>query len=225
MPTFNFQQPSPQMPPDGHHIWQPMPQAPMQGPLGPNLQIDTSAGYGMDFRQMPVSATATSPSEFASPAFFPAQPTPGPHPNQMAMPAADFNGPQFNVPYLSPSPMGDGMHVPQPSVSPVPHMHHQDPMIASHSPPLHGLPRSASADMFSLGHGHHGMHDESLMLSEMYSKQNLNMPMPSPGFDEHSLLAMPDMSEYDTPREHLDMPMTPFGTIDPNALQSGLHHH
>ncbi len=75
-----------------------------------------------------------------------------------------------------------------------------------------------------MGHHHSDMHDEHLMLSEMYSKQNLNMPMPSPSFDEHGMLSMHDMSEYHTPREHLDMPMTPFGTIDPNALQSGHHH-
>ncbi len=219
MPTFNFQQPSPQMQPDGQHIFHPMPQQPMH-----SLQIDTSAGYGLDFRQMPASATATSPSEFASPGFFPAHPTPAPNASQMAIPAADFSGSQFNVPFLSPSPMGDGSSVPPTSVSPVPHMHHTDPFIANHSPPLHGMPRSASADMFSMGHDHSGMHDDSLMLSEMYSKQNLNMPMPSPGFDEHGMLTMHDMSEYATPREHLDMPMTPFGTIDPNALQSGLHH-
>lgn len=225
MPTFNFQQPSPQMPPDGQHLFHPMPQPPMHTPLGPSLQIDTSAGYGLDYRQMPQSATATSPSEFASPGFFPAHPTPAPNANQVPMPAADFGGPQYQMPYLSPSPMGDGTHVPPTSVSPVPHMHHHhDPVIANHSPPLHGLPRSASADMFSMSHDPSGMNDDSLLLSDMYAKQNLNMPMPSPGFDENGMLTMHDMSEYQTPREHLDMPMTPFGTIDPNALQSGMHH-
>jgi hypothetical protein len=75
-----------------------------------------------------------------------------------------------------------------------------------------------------MGHDPSGMNDDSLMLSEMYSKQNLNMPMPSPGFDDNGMLSMHDMSDYQTPREQLDMQMTPFGTIDPNALQSGLHH-
>lgn len=56
----------------------------------------------------------------------------------------------------------------------------------------------------------------------MYSKQNLNMPMPSPAFDENGMLALHDISEFHTPREHMDMPMTPFGTIDPNAL--GMPH-
>lgn len=83
--------------------------------------------------------------------------------------------------------------------------------------------RSASADMFSMHHDHHsGMMDETLMLGEMYSKQNLNMPMPSPAFDEHGLMMMNDMADFHTPREQ--MSMTPFGTIDPHSLQAGLHH-
>jgi hypothetical protein len=196
-----------------------MPQQSMQTPLGPTLQIDTSAGYGMDFRQMPMSATATSPSEFASPGFFPSNPAHGP------MAASDFGTPQhFNMPFLSPSPMVD-THLMSSSVSPMPHMgHHQDPVIADQSPPLNALHRSASADMFSMGHDHSGMMDETLMLGEMYSKQNLNMPMPSPGIDEKGMLMMHDMSEFHTPMEHMDMSMNPFGTIDPNNLQAGLHH-
>ncbi|KAJ9613547.1 hypothetical protein H2200_003489 [Cladophialophora chaetospira] len=214
MPTFNFQQPSPQLPPDHHNLYQPMPQHPAQSHVGPSLQIDTSAGYGMDFRQMPMSATATSPSEFASPGFFPSNPA------QPPMPASDFGTPQpFGGPFLSPSPMGDPNMIPT-SMSPMPHMGHPDPIIADQSPPLSAIHRSASADMFS----HHGMMDETLMLGEMYSKQNLNMSIPSPGIDEHGMLMMHDMPEFHTPREHMDMQMTPYGTVDPHALQAGLHH-
>ncbi|RMZ79878.1 hypothetical protein DV737_g3248, partial [Chaetothyriales sp. CBS 132003] len=213
MPSFNIQPPSVALGPDGQPVFSPVPQATMPPQVGPNLQIDTSAGYGMDFRQVPVSATATSPSEFASPGFFPA------HPHQVPMPAADFHGTQFNMPFLSPSPMGEA-NVPSSSVSPVLHLHHPDPVIANNSPPLHTIPRSASADMFHMGHDP-AMLDEQHLLSEMYSKQNLNMPMASPGLDENGLMAMHDMSEYHTPRESLDIPMTPFGTIDPNALQAG----
>lgn len=217
MPTFHVQQPSPQLPPDNQNLFQPMPQNPAQTPLGPSLQIDTSAGYGMDFRQVPMSATATSPSEFASPAFFPANPA------QMPMGAADFSTPQFSMPFLSPSPMVDAHQMPPPSVSPAPPMNLADPVIADQSPPLSGIHRSASADMFSMAHHDPTMADESLLLSEMYSKQNLNMPMPSPGFDDHGMLMMHDLSDFHTPQEHMDLPMTPFGTIDPNALQAGLH--
>jgi hypothetical protein len=218
MPTFHVQQPSPQMMPEHHHLFQPMPQQSMQSSIGPTLQIDTSAGYSIDFRQMPMSATATSPSEFASPGFFPS------HPSQGQMPASEFGTPQhFHMPFLSPSPMVDGHMMPS-SMSPMPHMSHPDPVIADQSPPLSGLHRSASADhMFNMGHdGHHGMMDETLMLGEMYSKQNLNMPMPSPGIDEKGMMMMNDMSEFHTPMEHMDM--NPFGTIDPNSLQGGLHH-
>ena len=212
MPTFHFQQPSPLLAPEHHQLFQPMPQHPMQTPIGPSLQIDTSAGYGMDFRQMPMSATATSPSEFASPGFFPSNPA------QPPMQASDFGTPQpFNGPYLSPSPMVDPHMIPT-SMSPMSHMGRADPIIADQSPPLSALHRSASADMFS----RHGMMDETLMLGEMYSKQNLNMPLPSPGIDENGMLMMHDMSEFHTPREHLDLSMTPFGTVDPHALQNGM---
>jgi len=224
MPTFHLQQPSPQLAPEHHNLFQPMPQHPQQppmtpAPMGPNLQIDTSAGYGMDFRQMPMSATATSPSEFASPAFFPTHPSQTPVP----MPAADFSTP-YSMPFLSPSPMMGPNQMMHHAVSPLSHMGHGEPAIADHSPPLGGIHRSASADMFHMSHEHPGMNDDSLMLSEMYSKQNLNMAMPSPGFDEHSMMAMHDMQEFHTPREHMDMSMNPFGTIDPNALQAGMHH-
>lgn len=218
MPTFNFQQPSPQLPPEGHgHFQPPMHhQSPMHGPIGPSLQIDTSAGYGMDFRHMPPhSATATSPSEFASPGFFPSNPG---HVGQH-----DFGTPQYNMPFLSPSPMVEqGPMQPPVSHSPTPQMVHHDPVIANNSPPLHTMQRSASADMFSMGHHDPSMHDETLMLGEMYSKQNLNMPMPSPGFDDNGIM-LHDMSEYHTPRDEMQMPMTPYGTIDPNHLQGGLH--
>ena len=220
MPSFAIQHPSP-IAPENQQMFHPVPQPPMPHALGPNLQIDTSAGYGMDFRQMPLSATATSPSEFASPGFFPTQP----HHAHVPMPAADFaNGPQFTLPFLSPSPMVDGRGMPPHTASPVPHTAHPDPIIANHSPPFHNMPRSASADMFSMGHHESAILDDGHMLNDMYSKQNLSLPMPSPGFDEHGMLPLHDMSEYNTPREHFDMPTTPFGTIDPNALQAGLHH-
>lgn len=217
VPTFSIQQPSPQMAPDSQNFFCPQPQHPAQNISGHGLQIDTSAGYGMEFRQMPMSATATTPSEFASPGFFPS------HPSHTPMPPSEYGTPQqYSMPFLSPSPMVDHNMMPT-SVSPLSHMGHHEPAIADHSPPLSALHRSASADMFSMHHDHRGMMDETLMLGEMYSKQNLNMPMASPGFDENGLLLMNDMTDYQ-PQEHMEMPMTPFGTIDPNALQAGLHH-
>ena len=219
MPTFHIQQPSPPFTSD-LAIFQPMPQHPCQTPMGPNLRIDTASGYGLDYRQIPMSATATSPSEYASPGFFPTNVGPAP------MLVADFNTP-YSMPFLSPSPMMDPSQTIPPSASPLSHVSHGDPVIADQSPPLSGMHRSASVDMFSLGHDPSAMSDDGLMLSEMYSKQNLNqmhMAMPSPRVDDGNLMAMHDMSEYHTPRETIDMPMMPYGTVDPNALNANGHH-
>jgi hypothetical protein len=220
MPSFHVQQPSPVFAPDHHNLFQPMPQHPNQQPMGRNLQIDTSSGYGMDFRQFPMSATATSPSEYASPGFYPS------HPAQQGTPmaAADFSTP-YGMPFLSPSPMIDHSNMIQPSASPLSQMSHADPVIADHSPPLNGMHRSASADFFNHPNENNGFSEEQLMLSDMYSKQNLNMSMPSPGIDENGLMAMHDMEQqFHTPREHMDMPLTPFGTIDPNSLGMSQNH-
>ena len=166
MPTFNFQQPSPQefnphQTPFFHH---PIPQHPGQHQMGQNLQIDTSAGFGLEMRQMPMSATTTTPSEFASPGFYPSHPQSTPHPQN----PTDFHNNQFSGPFLSPSPMVDQSHMIPPSHTPLSHVGHPEPQIANHSPPLGGIHRSASADMFSMHHDQLGMNVEGLMLSEMY---------------------------------------------------------
>ncbi|KAL9109806.1 MAG: hypothetical protein Q9227_005509 [Pyrenula ochraceoflavens] len=221
MPPFHVQQPA-QYFNHEHNIYAPMPQQPRQGPIGHSLQIDTSAGYGMGFRQPPASATATSPSEFASPGFF------HPQPSAESMPAAQYNTP-YTVPFLSPSPMMDPGQIVQPSVSPLSHISNRDPVIANQSPPLPGMDRSASADMFTMPEHPSNLSDDGLMLSEMYSKQNLNMPTPSPGFDGAGLMPMPEndfqiATEYHTPQESMEAPMMPFGTIDPNTLTQDNTH-
>ena len=209
MQNFHFQQPSHFVP--DQNIFQPLPQYPMQSSVGPNLHIDTSSGYSLDNRQVPVSATASEVSEFASPGFF------GPVPTSTPMAAADFSTP-YSMPYLSPSPMIDQSHMIQPSVSPLSQMSHADPVIADQSPPLNAIHRTASADIFNTSN----FSEDHMMLSEMYSKQNLNLPVPSPHMDDGSLFAVHDTSAYHTPRETMDdMSMMPFGTIDPNALQAG----
>ena len=213
MPSFHIQHPSNDFTHDPS-IFAPVPQQPA-GPLGPNLRIDTSSGYGMDFRQYPMSATTGSPSEYHSPAFIPAG---NPQPEGMA--AANFNSP-YSVPFLSPSPMMDPAHLMASSASPLSQMSHADPVIADQSPPLSGMHRSASADMFAMS-DHAALSDDGLMLSEMYSKQNLNLP--SPGMDDGSLMPIAEMSDYHTPKEGMDM-MMPFGTVDPNALNSEHPHH
>lgn len=207
IPTFHIQHPPPQFTPDTS-IFQPLPQHPGQGPLGPNLRIDTSSGYGTDFRPFPVSATTTPPSEYGFP--------PG---NQAGgMPAPDFHTP-YSLPFLSPSPMMDPAHMLPPSHTPLSHMSHPDPVIADHSPPLASIHRSASVDIFNMTHGSN-LPDDGMMLSEMYSKQNLNMGMASPSMDDGNLMPMHDISEYHTPRQTMELPMMPYGTIDPSSLKA-----
>ena len=198
MPSFLIQQePSPYIP--NPEIFAPIPQhhnAP--GPIGPNLSIDTSAGYGMDYRQYPMSATtANSPSEYGTPAFF----TSGQPPENI--PAANFNA-QYNIPYLSP--MVNAPNV-APSVSPLSNMGHPDPVIANQSPPLTSLGRDGSADLYQMSHDNN-VSDEALSLTDLYAKQSLSLPYRSPLEDNVDL----DMQN-----------LVSFGTMDPSSLSPENH--
>jgi len=197
MPSFLIQHPN-EAPAQQHNpnIFAPVPQQPNSlGPLGPNLRIDTSTGYGMEYRQYPMSAATTaSPSDFNSPAFFSQPPDTG------ALPASAYGNAPYSagMPYLSPNPMVDnaGGMIP-PSVSPLSFMSHGDPAIVEQSPPMSMLHRSASADVYSMSHEQHSnISDDGTGLNEMYSKHSLNLPMHphSPAFAEQSAADM-DMSQ------------------------------
>ncbi|OCK90132.1 uncharacterized protein K441DRAFT_680537 [Cenococcum geophilum 1.58] len=199
MPSFLIQQePSPYIP--NPEIFAPIPQhhnAP--SPIGPNLSIDTSAGYGMDYRQYPMSATtANSPSEYGTPAFF----TSGQPPENI--PAANFNA-QYNIPYLSP--MVNAPNV-APSVSPLSAMGHSDPVIANQSPPLTSLGRDGSADLYQMSHDNN-VSDEALSLTDLYAKQSLSLPFRSPLEDNVDDLDMQNLVSY--------------GTMDPSSLSPENH--
>jgi len=226
MPSFHIQRPSTDFMHDPN-IFAPIPQPhPNSGPIGPNLRIDTSSGYGMDFRQYPMSsATTTSPSDYASPSFFTQAPS--------DLIPASYSTP-YSIPFLSPSPMLDPTQMQiQPSTSPLSHVSHADPIIADQSPPLSSLHRSASADMFGFQQDHHSnISDDGNMLSEMYSKQNLNLPMGSPGMQlGDPMLSMPMHDMNDNGADTLDLHgMMPYGTIDPSSLSAnpsrpGTSHH
>lgn len=172
MPSFHIQRPSTNM--TDADIYAPIPQHHNSlGPLGPSLRIDTSSGYGLDYRQYPLSAATTnSPSEYASPSFYSSS-------HMENLPASSYN-PSYSLPFLSP--MGEHPNTINPSVSPLSAYSHGDPVIADGSPPLANMNRSPSADFLSISQDHHSaMSDDGLLLSDMYSKQNLNMPMHSPG--------------------------------------------
>lgn len=153
-----------------HHL---PPQAFAPGPAPPGLSIDTSAGYamGMQFNG-PVSATTVnSPSEFGTPGFFTSAP-PG-----ESMPSTHFGTP-FNNGFLQvdPSAMLGTSHTPLSITS------HGDPVIADHSPPLSGVGRSQSADIFGTPGDHSQFGDDSLYLSESFNKQ-IQLPFRSPMSD------------------------------------------
>ena len=208
MPSFHVQHPSTTF--TDPSIFAPVPQHHNNlTTMSSNLRIDTSQPFGFDFRHYPMSAaTTTSPSDYASPSFF----TSGPHMDPM--PASSYSG-SYSLPYLSP--LVEHRHMIQPSVSPISTLSHGDPVIANQSPPLSNMHRSASADFLSISQDHHtSLSDDGLMLSEMYSKQNLNLPMHSPGIETSDL----GMQLHDEPSTtDMDMHhMLSFGTIDPSSL-------
>jgi hypothetical protein len=199
MPSFLMQhEHSPYMP--NSEIFAPVPQS-ISGPIGSHLSIDTSAGYGMDYRQYPMSATtANSPSEYGTPAFF----TSGPPTDNV--PASTFA--QYNIPPYVHTPMGPPPHSGT-GASPMPAMCHPDPIIANQSPPLSSFGRDHHIDMYPMSH-ENGMTDEALQMTDMYAKQNLNLPFRSPLMDDNA--------------DDLDMQnLVSFGTIDPSSL-SPEHH-
>ena len=209
MPSFHIQHPSTNM--NDGNIYAPVPQHHNSlGPLGPNLRIDTSSGYGLDYRQRPVSAATTaSPSEYASPSFY----TSGPR--MESVPAANFNQP-YSLPFLSP--MMEHPNIMHGSVSPLSAYSHGDPVIADQSPPLNGFRRSPSAEFLSISQDHHSnLSDDGVLLSEMYSKQNLNMPMHSPQMDNPGLGMQMHEETSSEEMDHLHN-MVSFNTIDPASL-------
>jgi hypothetical protein len=200
MPSFLIQHPTEPAAQHNPDIFAPIPQQPNSlGPMNPNLRIDTSPGYGMDFRQYPMSATATSPSEYASPSFYPQQ-----DPNALA--PSNFNTP-YSVPFLSP--MADPSNLIPPSVSPLSFTSHGDPAIVDQSPPLTMMHRSASADMYTMPHSN--ISDDGTGLNELYSKHTLTLPMHS-----HSPSPNPYMEQS---QAEMDMnQLVQFDHIDPSSL-------
>lgn len=67
---------------------------------------------------------------------------------------------------------------------------HGDPLIADHSPPLTGVGRSQSADIFGTPGEHSQFGDDSLYLSESFNKQ-MHLPFRSPLSDESFHSPMP----------------------------------
>ena len=210
MPSFHIQRPSTTM--TDAPLYAPIPQHNHDlSPMGPNLRIDTSSGYGLDYRQYPLSAATTnSPSDYASPTFY----TTGAQID--TVPASSLN-PSYSLPFLSP--MGEHPSPMNPSVSPLSAHSYGDPVIADGSPPLANMHRSPSADFLAISQDHHAaLSGDEYSLSEMYSKQNLNLPMhpPSHGMDETEFVSQ---MQEESSSEELDMHnMVSFGNMDHTSL-------
>ncbi len=185
MPSFLIQpdgQPTPSSMQDPG-IFAPIPQHQhMNGfAQGPSLSIDTSSNFPGYHFGGPVSATtANSPSEYGTPGFFTSAP-PGDTMNQ-----THFN-PVFNPGFLAVDPAS----MIGTSNTPLSVHSHGDPLIADHSPPLNGVDRSHSADMFGTPGEHPQFGDEAMFLSESFNKQ-MQLPFRSPLTDESFHSPMPD---------------------------------
>ena len=193
MPSFLIQ-------PDGQstpaplqdpNIFAPIPQhgQPNPFPPGPNLSIDTSAGFpGFQFGGPMSATTLNSPSEYGTPAFF----TSGP-------PGESIHQPQFNTPFHGGYLAVDPGSMIGTSNTPLSMHSHGDPIIANDSPPLHGLGRSQSTDIFGTPGEHSQFGDEGLYLSESFNK-HMSLPFRSPLSDEAFHSPMPDASfNFNTP--------------------------
>jgi hypothetical protein len=172
MPSFYIQHPGEsQAQPHNPNIYAPVPQQPNGLNLGPNLRIDTQAGFGLDMRQYPMSATtAPSPSEYSSPNFFASQGA-----DSTPLPASSYNTP-YSSSFLSPMVNPASLGVP-PSVSPLSFASHGDPAIVDQSPPLSMMGRSSSADLYHSHHDGSAVSDDGHNMNDLYSKHTLSLPM------------------------------------------------
>ena len=94
-----------------------------------------------------------------------------------------------------------------PVTSPLSMMSPADPVIANQSPPLAGLERSASADLFSMTREHGHVGEEALALGDMYTK-GITLPFRAP-VDEHHSIDEFGMNS-----------MVGYGTVDPASLRT-----
>ncbi|KAI5788691.1 hypothetical protein FPQ18DRAFT_368074 [Pyronema domesticum] len=185
MPSFNFQEHHDQ----GQHLYAPAPMHPhsLVTPVLSNpLRIDTTPGF-IDYRPgstgYPLSATtAGSPSDYASPSMLS---------SALHYDPNGAHGTPYSLPFLSP------MQAPQngvgQSISPISNM--GDPIIASGSPPLSHIDRSASAELFPSSYDHNGSIPDDL--TELYSKQSLSMHHDSPHhMDDHENVDMQQLLHY-----------------------------
>jgi hypothetical protein len=190
--------------------------------MGPsNLSIDTSAAYGMDFRQFtgPMSATTlNSPSDFGTPSFFNTGPT------------SDMMN--LSTPYASTFLSVDPSAMIGTSNTPVSFNGGGDPVIADHSPPLNGHGH-AQDDIFNTPGGDNSLNDDALCLSSDVYNKSMGMGFHSPlpeelmGFDS----SLSDVNyDYNSPipANKMNLPFrmpneTPMHQQSPNLAHMAMH--
>lgn len=215
IPSFHIQHPSAQFQPDPS-IFTPVRQARLPpSVVDEGLRVDTSSGYFSDFRTYPMSATTTASSEFANPSFLATSATSEQHqPTNLDTP--------YSLPFLSPSPMLEQNNMMNHSTTPLSQVSHADPIIANQSPPLGTMQHGSSADMFSMtADNNSAVPDQGLLLSEMYSKQNLNVPGQSPEMDDGNFaMALQGFQDHNLPASGGDFKQThlPFDSVDPSGF-------
>lgn len=198
MPSFLIQeenQPA-TVPMQDPNIFAPVPQHQIpQGfanSAGPNhLSIDTSQNYnsmGMPFNGPLSATTANSPSEFGTPGFF------SQAPSGEGLQPTHFN-PHMSNGFLT----VDSGHMLGTSTTPLSMTSHGDPVIADHSPPLNGMGRSQSADIFGTPNESAQLGSDDLYLSESFNKQ-IALPFRSPMNEESFHSPMPEgMFNFQSP--------------------------
>lgn len=200
-PSFHITQPENQPAAQNPHIFSPIPQQPnLLGPAGPNLRIDTRAGFGaLDMRTYPLSATtAPSPSEFSSPNFFATQ-----APENNGIPAASYTPYSGTFsPLVNPANLG----VPGPSISPL-SFNRSDPAIVGESPPM-SMPSICEGSAVS---------DDGTSLNDMYpSSKQLVLPLHphSPFMEPHQ--ADMELNQYMEIKQYETEP----ASLSPESVQA-----
>ena len=196
MPSFFIQPPGDMAPPPHNpNMYHPVPQPP-NGGMPHGLRIDTQAGFGLDMRQYPMSAT-TAPS----PAEFPPSPA-GTYlshgPDTGTMPPASYGTP-YSGAFLSPMVGADNSAA---AVSPLPFNSPAEPSIVEQSPPMAMMGRPGSAELYAGQDGSCAVSEDGMSLNDMYSKHTLNLPMHSQSpsnyvHPQHGELDMDQLVQFD----------------------------
>ncbi|EGX97257.1 homeoprotein [Cordyceps militaris CM01] len=191
MPSFYISAPTDMGPPHTPGVYAPIPQQPN---MVNNLRIDTQAGFGLDMRQYPMSATTASPADFPhSPSFY----SQGHDGTPLGTPGYT---PAYSSAFMSPM-VGSDANGP-PSASSL-GFASNEPAIVDQSPPMGMMGRPGSAGMYGAHDGSCAISEDGTTLNDMYSKHNLNL---SPNF-VHQQQSELDMDQ-----------LVHFDTVDPSSL-------